>query len=328
MAFSAIRIILSGDFGFEISPEFVRGELMAANGRDIEVILASRGGSVFDGIDIYNQFSDYKRHFPQSQGLLKMSGVVASMAAYLALNPSFDLVIAEDNAAFMIHEPTTVAFGTARSMRAAATMLDGLAAPMIELVSEKMGIGKSEAEKLLADETWLFGQEIVDSGLADEIIDRPIGSKDRTKETAAAELKETKLRLSKRVISGHSIRPAATADKSKLINFNNKEGNSMTDQAKADIAVKAEKDRIKALMDLKQKYAETPSGGVVSGIVDAAIVGGDGIEAVNRDIVLASANGNTLAAMESPGGTPQGQANTASGEAPKFDPAKEENKGF
>ena len=318
--FNVHKIVLSGDFGWEITPQSFKESLDSAKGGDVEILIASPGGSVFSGIDIYNQISDYKRKNKDSQMMLVMSGVVASMAAYMSMNPAFDLITVEDNAAFMVHNAWTMSVGDQHQLRKDADKLEGLSAPMTKLVSVKMGISENEAEVLLKEETWFFGQQIVDAGFADEVISRPEGSKDRNKISASDELKKIQQELSKKIYTNSALRAVATIKNHKVKNNMSEKTPEITKDEVDVLAI--EKDRVKSLYALKEKYKETQSNEIVSKIVDDAVLNGDSIETVNRDLVLAATNGNTQASLESPAGTPQGSSETVSGEKPnqkKFD---------
>ncbi|GAG76337.1 unnamed protein product [marine sediment metagenome] len=100
-----VKIILSGEIGWEINPDDIREKLDKAAGEDLEVHMISPGGGVMSGIEIFNIFRDYKRDYPESQNILLIKGFVASMGTYIAVNPAFDLVAAEDNVPWMIHNP-------------------------------------------------------------------------------------------------------------------------------------------------------------------------------------------------------------------------------
>jgi len=412
------EIILSGVFGWDITPDSVRQQLIEAKGGDIEVVVASTGGSVFDGNDIDNQFSDYKRKNPNAQMSLRMSGIVASQGAQVAMNPSFDLVSTEDNTAFMIHNAWSMSIGDHNKLRKDADMLEGLSSFMTKRVAAKIGGSEAEAQKLMDDETWYFGQQIVDAGFADGIVERPEGSNDQNAISASAEMKKIQAEISKKMYAQKAFKAAASLpesatgsysdsieiveqawdksaadkrwrahvgaedapnarykqaflwwdaenaenftayklqvkdfvggrevvniravnnadarlnqtsgptseEKTRIQNILNKyqarwqrqqENSSMEIEEAKQEAVAAEKERVKALMDLKAKYAETPSNEMVAKIVDAAVLSGDNIDAVNRDIVLAVSNGNTQAALESPEATPQADAGSISGE--------------
>lgn len=164
------KIIISGDIGYEVNPEKVRKQTEEAKGDDLEVQIASPGGFVYPGLEIYNIFSEYRRENPQAKINLTMKGLVASMASYIASNPAFDIVKAEDNAVYMMHNPYGFYCGDYRDMSKAAEILSGLTKLLAASYSSKSKKTMSDMRKLMDDETWYFGDEIKESGFVDELI--------------------------------------------------------------------------------------------------------------------------------------------------------------
>jgi ATP-dependent protease ClpP protease subunit len=164
------RITISGEIGWDVKPNDVRKSLDEAKGSDIETHLASVGGFVYDGIEIYNLFSDYRRENPNSRMDLSLKGIVASMGSYIASNPAFDVVKAEDNAVYMIHNPYAMAIGDYRDMQKSMSTLEGITKLLASSYAVKSQKNNSEIRQLMDDESWFFGNEIKDSGFADEMI--------------------------------------------------------------------------------------------------------------------------------------------------------------
>jgi len=190
-----IKITLSGEIGWEIYPEDIRNQLKEAGGKDIEVHMVSPGGSVMDGIEIFNMFRDYKRENPDSQNILMIKGMAASMATYIAMCPAFDLVVAEDNAVFMIHNAWGATSGDYREMKLFAEILDGLTNIIGKEYAKKTKIKLKEIREMMDSETWLFGNEILKAGFIDEMIpsDNPKKKKSKSEALAMAKLKYSKL---------------------------------------------------------------------------------------------------------------------------------------
>lgn len=164
-------IVISGEIGFGgIAAETVRKELNAARGEDIEVHFSSPGGSVFAGIEIFNLFRDYKRKHPGARLTSRIIGLAASMASYLAVNPAFDIVTAEDNGIMMIHNAWGGASGDYREMKRMAEMLDGVTDLLAAAYMARTGKSRAEVRSMMDAETWLFGEEIKEAGFVDEII--------------------------------------------------------------------------------------------------------------------------------------------------------------
>jgi len=161
---------ISGEIGWDITPEDVKKQLAVAKGKDIDVHLASPGGFVFDGIEIFNALRDYKKDYPKCQMMLTIKGLAASMASYIAVNPAFDLVTAEDNAVLMIHNARGGAVGDYRDMNKASEIMEGITDLLGKAYANKTGKEQKEVRKLMDEESWYFGNEIMESGFVDEMV--------------------------------------------------------------------------------------------------------------------------------------------------------------
>ena len=111
----AKKINISGEIGWDYFTSMLSDDLKAAKGEDLEIDIASPGGDVFAGIEMYNMIRDYKRENPKSQIMMTLKGMGASMASYIMMAPA-DLRAAEDNAVFMIHNPWSLAIGDYKEM--------------------------------------------------------------------------------------------------------------------------------------------------------------------------------------------------------------------
>jgi hypothetical protein len=69
----------------------------------------------------------------------------------------------------MVHNPRVLAIGDQNDLQQAATHLESLAATLAQGYAQKTGKGEGEIRQLMDQETWLFGQEIVDEGFADAV---------------------------------------------------------------------------------------------------------------------------------------------------------------
>lgn len=192
-----IKLTLSGLIGWEILPENIKNYLEKAKGEDLEVHLVSPGGGVMSGIEIYNLFLDYKRKYPKSQNILMIKGFVASMATYLAMNPAFDLVAAEENTPWMIHNASGGAYGDYREMKTFYEALEGLTNIIAKAYSKKTKKSLKDIREMMDNETWLFGNEILEAGFIDEMISSKL--KKRKKAEAVAEAKIEFTNMSKRI---------------------------------------------------------------------------------------------------------------------------------
>lgn len=178
------RLNLEGEFGWMIYSSKIREQLEEAAGDDLDIHIASPGGSVFEGIKVYNDFRDYKRKYPECQIMLTVKGLAASMASYLTMNPAFDMVVVEDNAILMIHNPTGGVVGDYRDASKFSEMLKGLTDLLAQAYAKKTKKSKKTICELMDNETWYFGSEIIDNGFADEIIE---SGDEKDKSTAIAD---------------------------------------------------------------------------------------------------------------------------------------------
>ena len=129
---------------------------------ELTLRINSPGGSVFDGVAIYNAL---KRH--DAAITVWIDGIAASIASVIAM--AGDEVVMPENAMLMLHDPAGLVIGTAADMRAMADALDKMKAGMVAAYRDKSGRDNAEIEALMAAETWLSAQEAVELGLADRI---------------------------------------------------------------------------------------------------------------------------------------------------------------
>lgn len=181
------KIIISGEIGFfGTMPMDVRAQLIDAAGEDIDIQISSPGGFVFDGIEIYNMIRDYKRDNPGAQITITLKGEAASMASYIAMNPAADMIIAEDNAVFMIHNPWDFSAGDYRAMEKSAELLRGIGSILVKAYSDRSGKTLEEIQALMDSESFFFGEEIKAAGFVDEIIGAPAEEKTEKEQAVAA----------------------------------------------------------------------------------------------------------------------------------------------
>jgi len=152
----------SGEVGWEITSQIVDEALRQAGGGPIEVELNTPGGDFFAGININTVLKAYA-----GSKTVTLGALVASAGTVIALG--FDKIIARDNSTVMIHNAQSGEFGDQNDMRKLADQLEAWSVMIADMYAAKTGKTPAAIRKFMDEETWLFGQEIVDFGIADEI---------------------------------------------------------------------------------------------------------------------------------------------------------------
>jgi ATP-dependent protease ClpP protease subunit len=204
-------ISIRGTIGWDVTPDDIRNQFKDAKG-DIIVEIASPGGFVYDGLDIFNLIRDYKG----GKVTTKLMGIAASMASVIAL--AGDKVIAHDNAVFMIHNASNIVWGNHLEMREMADHLEKVSNHLAKIYVRKTGKSISEIKELLDADggsgTYLFGDEILKAGFVDEIIesdDSDTLDKDSSILTAMMEIENCTNKLKESENSKKDLQKAAAS---------------------------------------------------------------------------------------------------------------------
>jgi len=174
----AMKIIaISGVIGWDVYAADVRRQLAEAGSEDVEVQIASPGGFVVEGLEIFNLLRRYPGNLTT-----RLMGMAASLASYVALAGS--RVIAEENVVFMIHNAMGFSMGDHNEMRKAADVFEGLSRILAREYERKSGKSNEEVRELMDEETYYFGPEAKEAGFVDEIV--PVTAEDAEKDKTAA----------------------------------------------------------------------------------------------------------------------------------------------
>lgn len=132
------------------------------NAKEIKVYINSLGGSVMEGIAIYNQL---KRH--SAHKTVYVDGFACSIASVIAM--AGDTVIMPKNAVMMIHNAWSYAIGNAAQLRKAADDLEVVNNASKQAYLEKAGdkLTEEKLTELLDAETYLSAEQCIELGLAD-----------------------------------------------------------------------------------------------------------------------------------------------------------------
>ena len=136
----------------------------AITAKTIHLRVNSPGGSVFDGLAIFNTILQHK-----SKVIAHVDGLAASIASVLVL--AADEVQMAKNAFLMIHNAWSMVIGDADDMRKEADLLDKVGGSIVQTYVDKTGKKESEILAMMEEETWLSADDALESGFADSIFD-------------------------------------------------------------------------------------------------------------------------------------------------------------
>lgn len=161
------KIRLDGFVGLDINTNDMAQNLIEAAGDDLEITVHSRGGFALDGLDIYQQIKEYP-----GKKTIRLGGIVASAATVIAAQKDAE-IIADPSTVFMIHNAHGIAEGDFRAMAKTASRFREMNKHMSSLYADISGKTEEELLDMMNEETWLYGQEIVDAGFADRLSGEP-----------------------------------------------------------------------------------------------------------------------------------------------------------
>lgn len=133
----------------------------------LDIYINSPGGSVFDGIAIYNQIM---RHSAKEK-VVHIDGIAASIASVIAMAGT-DIRIA-DNGMLMVHQPWGMATGTADDMRKQAEALDKIRDVLIDTYVARTKSSRSDIVSWVDAETWMTADEAMSRGFANSKVAKP-----------------------------------------------------------------------------------------------------------------------------------------------------------
>jgi ATP-dependent protease ClpP protease subunit len=117
-------------FGESVNPKQIADELKAYNGKDVTVRINSPGGSVTDGLAIYNLLNQYDGNVT-----CIVDGLAASMASVVAM--AADDLQMPKGSFLMIHNPWIMSAGDSKQLRKDADVLENMRETLAKIYSFK-----------------------------------------------------------------------------------------------------------------------------------------------------------------------------------------------
>lgn len=127
--------------------------------KEIHVRINSGGGSVFEGVTIYERLKQHK-----AKKVVYVDGIAASIASVIAM--AGDEIYVGDGSFMMIHRPMSPSFGNSSEHERTIAILDKIEEQMVTIYAKKCGLPRAEISRMLAEETWMPADTAVELGFA------------------------------------------------------------------------------------------------------------------------------------------------------------------
>lgn len=156
-------IAIDGVIGWDVFASDVRKAISEAGDEDKEFQINSPGGSVVEGIAMFNAIKS-----APGDNHSHIVGIAASMGSYVAL--ANKRVTAERNAIFMVHNAQMLAMGDHNTLRKSADIAEGMSKILASAYTAKTGKKSDEIRSMMDAETFFYGDEIGAAGFSDEMV--------------------------------------------------------------------------------------------------------------------------------------------------------------
>lgn len=160
------EVLVYGYIEDVMAAEFAK-QMKALDGQPvINIRINSRGGSVYEGIAMFNCMRNTK-----SQVHVYVDGIAASMASVIAL--AGHKVYMSKYARLMTHKPSGGGWGSSEELRNIADQIDGCHETIADIMSKRLGITKDQvnAKYLNGKDNFFTAQAALTEGLIDDIYD-------------------------------------------------------------------------------------------------------------------------------------------------------------
>lgn len=141
----------------------VKSQLKALNDQDVEVLINSPGGDMFEGIAIFNLLNQYA-----GKVTVKVLGLAASAASVIAM--AGDDILIGQGAFLMIHNCWVMAIGNRHDMQDVANYLGPFDDALADIYATRSGQKKPACATMMDNETYLNASQCVEKGFATGIL--------------------------------------------------------------------------------------------------------------------------------------------------------------
>lgn len=133
--------------------------------KNIILNVNSPGGSVFDGLAIYNALARVRE--AGTKITARIGGIAASAASFIVM--AADTIEMPENAMMMIHMASGGAWGNADDMGKMQSILTQIDDSIVGIYTARTGRDEAEVREMLKNETWFSAADAKEAGFADTI---------------------------------------------------------------------------------------------------------------------------------------------------------------
>lgn len=151
-------------WGDEVTPAAFKKELYEkGDGKPVTLLVNSPGGEVIAASVIRSILQEYP-----GQVTADIVGLAASAATIVITGA--DRVRMRESALMMIHDPSTIAWGTIDDIKQALGLLETVKDGIIDTYETRTGKSRAELARMMKNETWMTAREAKEHGFVDEVV--------------------------------------------------------------------------------------------------------------------------------------------------------------
>ena len=154
-------------YGDEITPELLHTALYGENGEfsdDVRILLNSYGGSCNAAVRMH----DDVRAYPGKVHLV-ISGTAASAAT--VLSAAADTLEMTPGSLYMVHDPSTIAFGNERDLSEAIALLKACKESILNIYARRSALDRNTLAAMMTATTWMDAGAALAQGFIDGVAD-------------------------------------------------------------------------------------------------------------------------------------------------------------
>lgn len=151
-----------GDFENHISADDFLSALSEHAGQDVTIHMDSPGGSVTDGLSMYNAICQYS-----GKVTIHIDSLAASIATVIAA--AADHVIINSTGRMMVHRAWTMSMGNCTDFRSVAEVMEKMDEDIAATYAARTDKSAEDWMEIMDAETWFSASEALAAGLVDEV---------------------------------------------------------------------------------------------------------------------------------------------------------------